>query len=1747
MRDQVNPMLRNRSNSLTRTSFTLIDTTLLLFAVAGPAFATNSGAPPQLVPFTISLLAGNASIQSSGYGGDGQPGGAATLSNPYVLAVDSVGNVYFPDRGNSIIREINAQTGIITTIAGVQPPGGHPQSGCADGVAAAGNPIGSSIFGIAIDAYNNIYFSDTNTGTISVIYRAGAQVANLVKLEDAGGVSKAGGVVSGYVYHVAGTINLSNCSGTRSAASTSTAAAIPANDGNLAFQQATLGTVGPLALDSAGNLYLADASPNNTIRVINTQATDQTFFGTTVHPGYIASIVNCGALTVSCPPNYGANPATLANTGFGGPPSAGVFNTLANGAGQYMNVDAYGNIYELNTKGATPGINLAVAYAGGAGNTTLAALINNANLADTFVTGASSLKATAGDFYYILQNITLRPSSITADPAGNLYYQDNHYGETYRVDVNATPNASNFLGLMNPAVGMFGTNKTNPVSGGASVFCYPVNASTTTTASAGYKTIDQWGDGCPAIYAEGPGSLAAVSGFGSTITDGPGNLYLADEKNNLIREVTLNNLFPATPVGQQWNPVTLVGEQELQFHFDQSNLPIQATPNPFLTTSSFSIAPGISDFTINSISSNFTATTSSGTTSGIVLGPNTFSQAVGLPGLQSAPICGNETSSTDSSLDCVVNVIFSPLAPGVRQSQLVVTTRNGSVYHFGLTGVGVGGQLAIDGGMASPAAFTGLGNPGQVSVAQSGTVYVADPSHDRVVVLPSGGAQTTVGTGLKGPLGVAVDSVGNVYIADTGNNRVVKVAVDGGAQTVLGSIVAAGNPAYTGYTFNAPQSVAVDARGNVYVADTGNGKVVEIPIHPGLGGATALLQYPGAPALVHPVSLAVDAGGNIFVADSGLFQVLEIPAGGGDAQTFIAHGADLKGFQSHAASVGVYRSPSGVAVDAAGNLYVSDSSSNTVFMQPAGTGPGGSTVTLNFSGLNLTGTSPAVNSFKGGSIALDANGNLYLADSGNSRILFSNRQNPTVDYGVIAQGQPASTATLTLTNIGNANLTLASPFTAITPTPAGNAAFTSSNTCAGMGSLVAGIHCAITTSFLPTSNGAQSAVVAVNDGGSSITLTGTGEQPLAGITLSSTTPAAGGSTTITATVSPQSGSALPTGNVSFSYTVNGTSAGAPVAVALQPSGLSAIATFSIPNLLQGRTYAVSAVYQGDTSFSQTTATPLSVYVPGIPVTVTANSVSYTYGQAVPLITGTVTGINPADNVTYSFSTAATSTSPVGVYPIQVVFSGGSYLNYGSPAVLTPARTPATVTELKAPLTLTANNATTLYGATDISPTSTLTGGVNNDPFAESYTPAYSSILDVGTYPLVPTLLGSAAINYNVTAVNGTLTVTAAPTATTASFASSTVLPTALGSDQLFIQVATAVPVGKGVPTGTVTIFDTFTPVIATAPGTGPTAAPAVLGPFALSKGTYIYNLSSQTPGTHVYAVSYGGDKDFLPTLTGNIVSGSTTVSSVSRTGDLGVGQGVTGPGIPPNTTVVSIAPGAITISQAATATLTAIPIGNPNSPLATTAVTVDTADFTVTSTTNPIQIAPGVLPGGNNAVSGEAASTPEQATVTLTSLLSYNTTVYLACQPQSPSYVNCTISPAAVTLPANGTAQSILSIQTPATLPLGFFSSELRNPVSTTVLAFVPAGILAFCLRLKKRLSRVLWMLVAIGIISTGLNGCGSTSVAYFTPVPAGPQTVTIYACSVQASCTTADAVKSPLTGTGAGLIRSFTVSISIQ
>jgi len=210
------------------------------------------------------------------------------------------------------------------------------------------------------------------------------------------------------------------------------------------------------------------------------------------------------------------------------------------------------------------------------------------------------------------------------------------------------------------------------------------------------------------------------------------------------------------------------------------------------------------------------------------------------------------------------------------------------------------------------------------------------PTSSGVAAAGYSSSPVTIGSGFNGPEGVAVDASGNVYVADFYNNAVKKIPTGGGVPITIGS------------GFLNPAAVAVDVLGNVYVADHGHNLVKEIP----LGVGTPVTIGSGFSA---PTGVAVDVLGNVYVADYGNSLVKEIPVGGGTPVT-LGTGFSL---------------PTGVAVDVAGNVYVADQGNNAIQKIPKG---GGTLVTLG-SGF----------SFPNG-VAVDAAGNVYVADKNNNAV-----------------------------------------------------------------------------------------------------------------------------------------------------------------------------------------------------------------------------------------------------------------------------------------------------------------------------------------------------------------------------------------------------------------------------------------------------------------------------------------------------------------------------------------------------------------------------------------------------------------------------------------------------------------------------------------------------------------------------------------------------------------------------------------
>jgi sugar lactone lactonase YvrE len=250
---------------------------------------------------------------------------------------------------------------------------------------------------------------------------------------------------------------------------------------------------------------------------------------------------------------------------------------------------------------------------------------------------------------------------------------------------------------------------------------------------------------------------------------------------------------------------------------------------------------------------------------------------------------------------------------------------------------------------------------------------------------------------LSYPTGVAVDASGNLYIVDADNNRIRKVTASTGIiTTVAGNGTAGysgdGGPA-TSAELDTPFGVAVDASGNLYIVDVNNDRIRKVTASTGIittvaGNGTFGYSGDGGAAisaeLYTPLGVAVDASGNIYIADSGNNRIRKVTASTGVITTVAGNGTAGYSGDSGAATSGELNSPFGVAVDASGNIYIGDSGNNRIRKVTASTGIIISVAgngTAGYSGDSGAATSAELYSPYG--VAVDASGNLYIADTNN--------------------------------------------------------------------------------------------------------------------------------------------------------------------------------------------------------------------------------------------------------------------------------------------------------------------------------------------------------------------------------------------------------------------------------------------------------------------------------------------------------------------------------------------------------------------------------------------------------------------------------------------------------------------------------------------------------------------------------------------------------------------------------------------
>jgi streptogramin lyase len=474
---------------------------------------------------------------------------------------------------------------------------------------------------------------------------------------------------------------------------------------------------------------------------------------------------------------------------------------------------------------------------------------------------------------------------------------------------------------------------------------------------------------------DGTGSAARFYLPNGVAVDGAGNLYVADTGNHTIREVS--------PVGTNWVVTTLAG------------LPGSAGTNDGTGNGAQFNEPAA--VAVDGAGNLYVADTGNHTIREVMpVGTNWV--VTTLAGLAGSPGSANGTGNAAR--------FYFPFG-------LTVAT-NGNVYVADSYNSAI--RKVTPAGLVTTLA-SGFYYPYGVTVDTNGNIYVADSGNNTIRKVTSTGLVTTLaglagssgtnnGTGSAArfyfPCGVVVDTAGNLYVADTGNNTIRKVTPAEVVTTLAGLAGnSAGSTDGTGSAarFNGVGGVAVDTNGNVYVADDGNNIIRKVtPVGANwvvttlagrAGSAGSANGTNSAARFNEPAWLAVDSAGNLYVADYGNNTIREVtPVGTNWVVTTLAGLAGSAGSANGTNSGARFHGPTGVAVDSAGNLYVGDEQNATIRkVTPVGT----NWVVTTLAGLagnhgSADGTNSAARFYYPHGVAVDTNGNVYVADSANNTI-----------------------------------------------------------------------------------------------------------------------------------------------------------------------------------------------------------------------------------------------------------------------------------------------------------------------------------------------------------------------------------------------------------------------------------------------------------------------------------------------------------------------------------------------------------------------------------------------------------------------------------------------------------------------------------------------------------------------------------------------------------------------------------------
>lgn len=872
----------------------------------------------------VSSIATTAGNGTYGYSGDGGLATSAELSSPSGVVVDSAGNVFLADYSSNVIREVVAATGNIETIAG-NGTAGYSGDGGAPTSAELNQP-----YSVAVDSAGNVYIADYGNNLIREVVAATGKIQTV-----------AGNGTAGY-----------------------------SGDGSAATSAELNEPIG-VAVDSAGNLYIADFN-NNAIREV------------------VAATGNIQTVAGNGTAGYTGDGAAATSAQLNGPESVAL-----DSAGNIYIAD-YSNNVIREVVAATADIET-IAGKGSAG------FSNDGGLA----TGA----------------LLNGPIGVAVSSAGNVYIDD--FNNVRIREVVAS------------------TGKIYTIAGnGTSV----------------YGTA---GDGGPAVEARFDAPLGLA-------VDSLGSVYIADSGNSRVREISNFTAFPTTAIGAS---------------SATQNVNIELVSAQAVSSIAAAVSQGNKqEYTVGTVTGCNMDGVTVNTAATYCTVPITFSPA--WPGARSVPLTVQAGSGNLTT--ALTGTGTGPLAvftPGIIGTYAGNGNR-GSMGDGGFSGDGgpaTSAELSVVAGVAVDSA-------GNVYIVDRDNQRIREvvAATGKIKTIAGNGTAGYNGDNIAAtsaeldqPLGVAADGAGNIYIADSLNQRIREVvAATGKIETIAGNGTRGyngDNIAATAAELNSPAGVAVDSAGNVYIVDTSNTRIREVVAATGYiqtiaGNGTFGDSGDGGPAtsaeLQVPAGVATDSAGNVYIADSQDRRVREVVAATGIIQAIAGNGTYGYSGDGGAATSAELENPSSVATDSAGNVYIADTYNQRVREVVAATGyiqtiAGNGTSGYSGDGGSATGAEL----YRPDGLAVDSAGDVYIADELNFVVRRIDVSQSTLSFAATAAGQTStdSPQQATVQNVGNQDLIVQS-IAYGTDFPEDLGVFTD---CSDSGTIPFGNSCTLTIDFSP--------------------------------------------------------------------------------------------------------------------------------------------------------------------------------------------------------------------------------------------------------------------------------------------------------------------------------------------------------------------------------------------------------------------------------------------------------------------------------------------------------------------------------------------------------------------------------------------------------------------------------------------------------------------------------------------------------